>query len=455
MKVLHCLRNFFPDPAGGTEVYVLALCQALRNKGIEVAVVKPAFSKQPSTYSYHGIRVVEYFETSVPTPALKAGLVPPAGLDAFEEVIQNEGPDLIHFHETTGSTGITIFHVQRAARLFPVITTFHLPGNICQNDDFLYKGRYACDGIINTYKCAVCSLQKKGLRWGAPEMIALLGSVRKAKPVIKGPGKILNYPVYVQMHKDKLATVDKSSHMVFVLSQWYRDLLVKNGFTEQKIRVLPPSISTHPFEQKPRMKFTEKERPVRFVFIGRVSALKGLHVVLQAFARLSRPNWQLDIYGPVSDQNYYQSCLQLAGENPGINWYGEIPHCKLLDKLCGYDALLFPSVAQETAGLVMLEAMAAGIPVIGSSIWSVLERIEHGKNGLIFRRGDAADLRQVIGQVLDDPSLLDHLARNLQPPPSIAETIETILSAYHSVCESGSETKAGIQSKGITPSKNN
>ena len=70
MKIFHCLRNYFPDPVGGTEIYVAALCKELQVLGIEVAVVKPTFNQEPKYYFYEGVQVLEYLETSRPEEVL-------------------------------------------------------------------------------------------------------------------------------------------------------------------------------------------------------------------------------------------------------------------------------------------------------------------------------------------------------------------------------------------------
>ena len=71
------------------------------------------------------------------------------------------------------------------------------------------------------------------------------------------------------------------------------------------------------------------------------------------------------------------------------------------------DALVFPSVWEETSGIGAREALAAGVPVIASRIGGIPETVRHEVNGLLFEPGDAADLARQIRRLLDEPGLLD------------------------------------------------
>jgi glycosyltransferase involved in cell wall biosynthesis len=81
--------------------------------------------------------------------------------------------------------------------------------------------------------------------------------------------------------------------------------------------------------------------------------------------------------------------------------------------------MIFPSIVQETLGLIMLESMAAGVPVIGSSIWSVNELVADGVSGLIFKTGDVKSLEVVLTKILDDPIILKKLASGIRQPADI------------------------------------
>lgn len=295
---------------------------------------------------------------------------------------------------------------------------------------FLYKNKEACNGIINEYKCAVCMLQKKGLAMGIPEAISWFGKTFKHQVSTRGMGKLFNYPLYVKQHASRLKEVNVASNKMFVLSNWYRDLLVLNGLDKNKIMVLPPAIpADKPVVALKHHKSAPKGK-VRLVYAGRISHIKGLHVLLEAVVRLDQKNWELDIYGPVFDIEYNEFCRKLSANHSSINWRGVIEHDKIIPTLSQYDAMVFPSIVQETMGLVMLEAFAAKVPVIGSSIWSVIEQIEDGVNGLIFKTGNSLLLKTALEKILNEPFFLIKLSENLKTPVYMNEVARTTTLAY-------------------------
>ena len=436
MKILHCLRNYFPDKVGGTEIYVEALCRELRLLSIESKIVKPSFNEVPKAYRYNGITVAEYLETSSPSPELQAGVRAPDGIINFKKLLLSEKPDAVHFHETAGSNGITIFHVMAAKEMgFPVFTSFHLAGNICMRNNFLYKGTYDCNGIINEYKCSVCMLQEKGLPFVLPEIVSFLGQSFKQEISMNGPGKLFNYPLHVRNHFERLRTVNSYSEKMFVLSNWYKTLLMANGMDENKIILLPAAIPKTSAATTVKKNNTEIDSKIRFVYAGRISQVKGLHILLAAVLQMKQSSWELDIYGAVSDEKYYRSCLKLTEKHPSIHWKGVMVHDKMIETIARYDALIFPSIIQETMGLAMLEAFAAAVPVIGSSIWSVSEQLQDSVNGLLFKTGNVSSLRTVLEKVLDNPNDLKRMAANIKLPVEMAEVARMTAQVYKEVLE--------------------
>ena len=171
------------------------------------------------------------------------------------------------------------------------------------------------------------------------------------------------------------------------------------------------------------------------MYAGRISQVKGLHILLAAVIQIKQSNWELDIYGAVFDEKYYRSCLKLTEKHPSIHWKGVMVHDKMIETIAGYDALIFPSIIQETMGLAMLEAFAAAVPVIGSSIWSVSEQLQDSVNGLLFKTGNVSSLRTVLEKVLDNPNDLKKMAANIKLPVHMAEVAGITAQVYKEVLE--------------------
>jgi len=445
MKVIFCLRDFLPTHTGGTEVYVSALCTSLQALGVETIICKPGFGAgDRSEYFFDGIRILEYPESVHTDKALITGQVKPGGLKAFGELVLDEKPDIVHFHEISGANGITMAHMELVQQLgIPVFSTLHLPGYVCKTGHLKFKNKKPCDGIIDIYKCSVCVLHERRLPSILPEAFASIGMFTRNNQWLINwmPGRmsgVLSYPEYLTRHKAQLHDIFSISKKVFVLSKWFKKILVSNNLPENKMNLLEKAV---PYQMADKFikqrKIYKGDEVLRFVYIGRISKVKGLDIVLKAFSRLSNKNWELDIYGNVGDKDYGIACREASDGISGvIQWRGIINSKNVVSTLASYDALLFPTIIQEMVGLVVMEAFAAGIPVIGSTVNGISEQVINGENGMLFEPGNVRELSKILEDLLNDPSLLNSLKENIAMPGTFDKIgVETYQQYHKSVLE--------------------
>jgi phosphatidylinositol alpha-mannosyltransferase len=132
-------------------------------------------------------------------------------------------------------------------------------------------------------------------------------------------------------------------------------------------------------------------------FVGRHEPRKGLAVLLDAFADLDRPArlWVAST-GPQTD------ALRARGV-PGVDWLGRVTEEEKARRLRGATIACFPSIDGESFGIVLLEAMAAGTAVVASDLVGYRAVARTGDEARLSRAGDAADLRDALRGLLDDP----------------------------------------------------
>lgn len=181
-------------------------------------------------------------------------------------------------------------------------------------------------------------------------------------------------------------------------------LVAKWGF-KRRIEVIPhlgvdPSFFG-PGRQRP-------DGPFNFGFVGRLVRQKGVDLLLEALAMLARSGMDFRATicgaGPLSDQ------LQSLGRDLGIAdriaWLGALPHERIPEIMQGLDVLVLPSRQttpwKEQFGHVLIEAMAVGIPVVGSSSGAIPEVI--GRGDLVFAEEDAAGLARILERLLRQPA---------------------------------------------------
>jgi glycosyltransferase involved in cell wall biosynthesis len=170
----------------------------------------------------------------------------------------------------------------------------------------------------------------------------------------------------------------------------------------------------------------------RLAFVGRVSPEKGVHVLLDAFSHVVArwPNVELEIVGPehslpvdflvglssdplvVELTTFYRDGSYDVHLRRRINqawahkvkFTGRIRNNELAERYHAADILINPSLS-ESFGMTVVEAMACGKPVIATRVGGMQETVQHGKNGLLVRPGDATDLAEAILYLLHNDEL--------------------------------------------------
>lgn len=122
--------------------------------------------------------------------------------------------------------------------------------------------------------------------------------------------------------------------------------------------------------------------PPYLAFLGRISPEKGTHL---AIAVAKQAGWHLKIAGKVDvvDIEYYEQEIKPLIDGKQIEYLGEADHVQKNALMGGAVATLFPITWREPFGLVMVESMAAGTPVIAMKLGSTVEVIDHGKTGFL------------------------------------------------------------------------
>lgn len=83
--------------------------------------------------------------------------------------------------------------------------------------------------------------------------------------------------------------------------------------------------------------------------------------------------------------------------------------------------------------LVIQEAFAAGIPVVGSNVKGITEQIVDGVNGLLFEFGNYKSLKIILEKLILGPERLLHLSSNINPPPDFSEVAKKTIDVYSSI----------------------
>ena len=177
--------------------------------------------------------------------------------------------------------------------------------------------------------------------------------------------------------------------------------------------------------------------PIRILYVGNYIARKGLHVLLAALAGLDKEMWQLTAVGrPDLEPHYVKQLDRVIEQNQlydQVKLMGERPFTAMPTIFRNHQLFIMPSL-YEPFGIVYLEALGSGLPVIATTAGAGHELIQSGTNGYLVAPEDPSAIRQHIQNLHQDRHLLTQMSlaacRRYEQHPTWADTgkkIETFL----------------------------
>jgi glycosyltransferase involved in cell wall biosynthesis len=345
LKIVMVAGYYPPDIKGGGEISSQILAEILTAAGCEVRVL--TCGKQESDETVNGISVRRIVSPNLfwdfHAQRSKPERIVWHVLENFNlrtrrrvrEFIQETQPDLL-LTSTIENFGADAWVAAREAG----VPSVHMLRSYYA---FCYRGNAVRDNVNCAGQCADCSLFSLGRKKASESVDGVLG--------------ISNY--ILDRHR---------SH---------------GFFTNSASVVIPEPISKELFSTK-----GAPGRPLRFGYLGVISADKGL----DSLARAWKPdaNRSLSIAGRGKEP--YVTQLKKAF-SPDVQFAGWVESSAYLNEI---DFLIVPSIWNEPFGRIVIEAFAKGVPVIGSRIAGIAENVVDGRNGYSFEPGNSAELEQVI-----------------------------------------------------------
>lgn len=324
---------------GGVQSHVASLAGALRTAGDEVVIVAPGDGRGP----FGG-----YAGTGGSLRVPFNGAVAPIGPGALSAArtrryLAEIRPDVIHVHEPlVPSVGLT------AARtgIAPVVATFH-----------------AWSSDVRAYR-----------------MVRPLG-----RRVLAGLAA-------------SLAVSDAAAgyHAAALGVAIDRFEVVPNGVEVARFAQVP--------EHVPGIAAEGRDGPETLLFVGRLEPRKGLATLIAAFTRLraERPGVRLVVVGEGPERARCEQLLT-GPSRDDVRFLGRVDDDALVAAYAEADLFVSPAIGGESFGIVLLEAMAAGRPVVASDLPGYRSVVTPDRDGVLVPQGDADALASAIGTLLDDP----------------------------------------------------
>ncbi|MEZ6194181.1 MAG: glycosyltransferase [Planctomycetota bacterium] len=414
MKVLLALHAFPPERSGGVECAAEGLALALRDLGVDVV----AFVGRPDrggpgdaaleTGEHRGIRVHRYRRLARRDDP--ADEYDPEASRLFEETLLAERPDLVH-----------VLHWHRLSNdLVTVAVRVGVPAIVMLQDLWVSCSRFfrmprpgvSCDRDESVEACGPCTAELRPMEAG-------------------------QFAVSLALRRESLRQELRLARLVTYSSPSHRARLEALGPLAEpgiaaNLRRLPIGLVD---EIRPARPLRPRADGValRVGHWGNLAAIKGLEGLARAAARATSPI-ELVLAGRESEPGLIARLEELAAP-ARVSWLGPYEREALPELTRDLDIVVFPSLAPETHGLVVDEALALGLPVLVSDAGALGERV--GGRGEVLPAGDVAAWAAALDRVARDEVRASLLAA---APGELVDRVSwarTTLDAYHEVVRRG------------------
>ncbi len=423
MRIALVVHQFLPYRVGGTEVYTATLARELLAQGHAVEVFYPLDTVNVDRRVVHdGIPAyvaarAPLQERDNPVAAFWRTFRNRRVERAFVRFLDAFGPDLVHFQHLQ-NVSIRLIDLARGV---PRVLTLHDYWYLCANGQLLRPDGSLCDGF--GWDCVACAMAR----------------LSRSLPLAAQP------LAYAALYY-RSAVIHRALRMVDQMiapSPFVRDLYIASGIPGERIVALHNGLSTERLAPHAQQLPAPPGRPL-FGYLGSLAPSKGVHVLVEAFSRLSGQAG-LVIYGDPTVFPDYVNQIRESAHHPDVRFGGPLATDRIGDALRQLDYLVVPSLWPETLGMVVDEAHAVGVPVIASNL-GALTRIRDGISGRLFAPGDVSALADVLQDVTDKPSLRTVYTRHLPRVPTMPEHARKLCGLYRTLLDSDNGSGSAARS---------
>jgi glycosyltransferase involved in cell wall biosynthesis len=432
-RIIHVPFCYFPEAVGGTEIYVRDLARVQVARGDTVMILAPADEAQ--SYVHEGLPVVRFTVSNDITDVRDLYTSGKTDIAEFINAVERFSPDVLHIHGV--GRGIVPAALERVRELgVSIVLTYHTPTTTCVRGTLLHQGAHPCDGVLDAHRCTACNLTAHGVPSSVAATIARApawaGTVVRA---MGGRGRVttaLRMRELVGLRHDQTRRVLELADNIVAPAEWARELLRRLQVPEEKLTLSRQGIRV-PTEIKTERVAADK---LRVVYIGRVEPAKGVDLLTRALHALPQLPIELHIYGVVQGDahaNYRRDLREDAARDARVQLHEPVTPDDVVSTIAQYDVLAAPSQQFETGPLVVLEAFAAGLPVIGTRLGGIAELVQDEVNGLLVGRSSSRAWTDALERLSGDPGLLARLRQGVRPPRTIEAVADDMAAVYRKV----------------------
>jgi glycogen(starch) synthase len=371
LRILVVSDRYPPLSIGGYEIACHAVSERLRARGHDVRVLTSRYGLPGPRRDGHVARVLHRFQDTASLPRL--GVQEIADRRAVRDAV-GFGPDVVYAWNLRQL--FPSLHLALRAQGAPLVYNVQdiwIPGHLEEAEERRAVWMRRGSGPL---KAPAKSVLRRFLRWRDPGWLC------------------------------RIAAADLDLRHVVFCSRFREREHVARGLPLGESVVIPNGVDLRLFKSAPR----EPHGGLKLLFVGRLVETKGAHTAVAALGRLvaqGRSGIELTLVGIPAHPFEYGSALRARVEALGlrdlVTWHTGLPHAELPALYRRHDVLLFPSTGDEGLPVAMLEAMACGLAVVGTTTGGSAEILADGETGLAFPPGDSVALAAAVERLIARP----------------------------------------------------
>ena len=375
------LVNKFHYRKGGAETYYLEIGEALERMGHEVAYFSMRHPQNlPCAYERYFVTQREYNDVRNPVKAVRDGVALVYSMEAkrcFQALCEEFRPDVVHLNNVHRQITLSILDAPYLVEHgVPVVYTAHDYVTICPGYLMLDGEGCVCDRCLEDgrYRHCVENRCLKGSR-AKSALAAFEASFNRARRM-----------------NDK---IDR----VVAPSSFMATKLVEGGWPSEKVGVLQNFANDEILARAKgaAIDATDLENPY-LLFFGRLSEEKGVDILVDAFLSIASelPKWRLVVAGEGPARERIEAALKSSPYSSQVELVGYMKGDELRTYVERASLAIASSRCRENMPFSVIEAFAAGTPVVGARIGGIPELVSEGETGFICEPDDARSLAKAI-----------------------------------------------------------
>src|SRR5260370_34667833 len=437
--VLHVPYTYFPDASGGTEVYVAGLAAALRPYGVYSAIAAPG--EVDSAYLHDDMPVFRLATERGVDLDRAYGALDPRAAQSFHALIAWLRPRIVHLHAHTAAVSARLVDAAHHVGA-KVLLTYHTPTVSCARGTMMWMGRVPCDGKLDGRRCTLGTLARHGvpllLRHAiarTPQAISdVLGQARLAGGAVTA----LRLPSLIGAAHWRFEHLARKVDRIVVPCRWVCEVLRRNGVPESKLVMCRQGVSRHPGAPASMQSGPEcRDVPGKLLlgYFGRLDPTKGVDIVVEALRRAPHALVRFEIYGVRQPgcEAYAAKLERVATKDPRIALLPALPPDAVGQAMGRCGLVVTPSRLLETGPLCVLEAFAAGTPVLGARLGGIAELVSEEVDGLLVPPEDPSAWASAITALAEAPERVARLRAGVRPPRTMDDVAHDMARLYRTL----------------------